>query len=402
MLYFAEIKNKLVYTEADSYVGKLIDLIFFPFDAPNITKLAIQTKNEKTIFIPLAYFKKINDVIVVAKDFKPVNLDSNELYVGHSLLDRQIIDVRGNKIVRVNDVLIQEKNNFLIAGVDIGLLGILRWLKIEDWLLKFTDLFGIKINTSVVPFSDVQSLELGKDKVMLNRRVEKLEKIHPADLADYLETTAFSNVSRIINVLDENFAVDVINNLNINYQRALFRSFSPEKAAKILAQIDPDEAVDILLTLSSRRKEPIIANLLPEKKKEISYLLELSKTPIGGLIAPEFITASPEDNVRKVIDKIKKESVDFAFLNYVYVLNKEQQLVGVFDLHELLIQDLSTPVYKFMINNVISIYLSTPEEIALKKMLKYKIHALPVINNKKHLLGIVPYDNIAGFALQKL
>ncbi len=401
MLYFAEIKNKLVYTEADSYVGKLTDLIFFPFDTPSITKLVVRDK-EKTLFIPLTYLKKINDVVTITKDFYPANLDKNELSVGQSLLDRQIIDVRGHKIVRANDILIQDKNNFLIAGVDIGFLGILRWLKIEDFLLKFTDLVGIKINTNVLPFSDIQSLELGKGKVMLNRRAEKLAKIHPADLADYLETTAFSNVSHIINALDENFAVDVINNLNINYQRALFRSFPPEKAAKILTSLDPDEAVDILLTLSSRRKDSIINNLPPAKKEEINYLLELSKTPIGGLISPEFITVSPEDSIRKVIDKIKKESVDFAFLSDIYVLNKEQQLVGVFNLHELLMQDLSTPVYKFMVNNVISIYLSTPEEIAFKKMLRYKIHALPVINSKKHLLGIVNYDNIAEIVLKNL
>lgn len=99
------------------------------------------------------------------------------------------------------------------------------------------------------------------------------------------------------------------------------------------------------------------------------------------------------------MDKIKKETADFSFLNYVYVVNKEEQLVGVLNLHELMMQDPSTPIYKFMTSNVIAVYLTTPEEIVFKKMLKYQIHALPVINSKKHLLGIVTFDNIAEFAL---
>lgn len=399
MLYFAEIKNKPVYNEADVYVGKLIDLIFYPTDAPNITKLVIQDKNKQRLVISLSHLKKINDVVVIAKDYLPLEVDPNELSIGQALLDKQIIDVRGQKVVRVNDVLIQEKNGYLIAGVDIGILGILRWLKLEDLLLKFVDIFGIKLNVPILPFAEIRPLELSGGKVALNRAAEKLEQIHPADLADYLDSTAFANVHRIVNALDNNYAANVIGNLNINYQRSLFRHFSPEKAATILSLLDPDEAVDVLLTLSLRRKESIINALSIDKHQEINYLLDLAKTPIGGLLTSEYIKVYPEDTVRRVMDKIKKETADFSFLNYVYVVNKEEQLVGVLNLHELMMQDPSTPIYKFMTSNVIAVYLTTPEEIVFKKMLKYQIHALPVINSKKHLLGIVTFDNIAEFAL---
>jgi Mg/Co/Ni transporter MgtE len=242
---------------------------------------------------------------------------------------------------------------------------------------------------------------LGKGKVILNRAAERLEQIHPADLADYLERTNILNINKIVTLLDEDFAAEVIGNLNINYQTALFRGLKEARAARVINLIDPDEAVDILLTLSPRRRSLIIESLPPDKKIEMQYLLNLSKTPIGGHITSEFLTVSPEDRVRQVIEKIKKETGDFSFLNYIYVLNNNQ-LVGVFNLHELIMQGLNNLVYKFMIQNVITIHLTTPEEIALKKMFKYRIHALPVVDRQNHILGIVTYDQIATFALAKL
>jgi magnesium transporter len=106
--------------------------------------------------------------------------------------------------------------------------------------------------------------------------------------------------------------------------------------------------------------------------------------------------------VGETIDKIKKETVDFTYLNTVYIVNEKDELVGVFNLHELLLQDKETPVYKFMIQHVIVVHLTTPVEIAIKKMLKYKLNALPVIDEDKKLLGIVTFDDLASVILGKL
>jgi len=127
----------------------------------------------------------------------------------------------------------------------------------------------------------------------------------------------------------------------------------------------------------------------------------LSKTTIGGLLTTEFITVSSNCTVAEAIGKIKKETEDFYFLNYVYVVNNDNQLVGVFNLHKLLLQNLDVPVYKFMTQNVIIIHLTTPGEIAIKKMLKYKIQALPVINEQKNMIGIVNVDDLTKYILKK-
>lgn len=397
MYYFSEIFHKKIVTEDNVLVGKLEDLIFLASENPYITKFVIKFNSGKKEIVPIKYLKKINDKIVIDKNYLIGNLEENELYLLKNLLDKQIIDIKGNKIVRVNDISIGYiKNKYLVLGVDIGILGIIRRLRFlgGDFLYKLMRFFKIKITSDFLSWADIQPLELMRGKVKLRKKEEKLERIRPEDLADYLERTNIKNTKKFLKILDIEEAAEVLSNFNFNYQTALFKTFKPETAAKFVSYMEADEAVDLLLTLNQKKREEII-NLLSGKIKEnILKLLNLPQTEIGGLVSTEFITVQPDDTVIEVINKIKKEAANFSYLQDVYVVNKNNELIGVFNLHELLIQDSETPVYKFMIENVIVIHLTTPIEIALKKMLKYKIYTLPVINFKKQIEGVLSLDDL--------
>lgn len=398
MLFFSELKGKNVCTEDGINVGKLDDFIFKVGEKPSVNKIVVIDKKKKDLIIPIDYLKKINREVIIFKNFRTDELQQNELFILRNLLDKQIIDLKGAKIVRVNDVVFQKQGeNLILTGVDISLLGILRWLKLEDFvvnLLKSLTFLKIRLVPTLLSWSDIQPLELARGIVKLKKEEKKLKNIRPEDLADYLETTTITNVKRTLDIMDKNQAIEVINNLNLNYQAALFRQYSPQKAASILSLIDPDEAADILLTLSEKRKEAILSYLSSEKKKELLSLIKFSKTPIGDLLTTEFLTVYPNNTVKEVIDKIKKQTGDFYYLNNVYVINQEKQLLGVFNLHELILQNLDTPVYKFMITNPITLHLTTPKKIALKKVIKYKISTLPVIDREKRILGIVSFDDL--------
>lgn len=394
MLYFSELKNRKVYTEDNIFFGKLKDIIFLVSDTPTITKLVVKTRSDSDLVIPLKFLARMDGDITIGKNFQTSKLEDNELYLANNLLDNQIIDIAGNKIVRVNDVVIQDKPGYYIAGVDIGLLGLLRWFGLEDFLLRILGKMGIKVTSRFLSWGDVHPLELTRGHVKIKKEQTKLDKIRPEDLADYLEKTNTSNISRILKVLDEKTATDVINNLSINYQTGLFKQFSSEKAAKLLSNMDSEEAVDILLTLSKKKREKIMSFLNDKTYKEIEYLLSLSKTPIGKILTTEFLTAESTDRVKEAIAKIRKETHDFYTLYHVYVVNKEKQLVGAFDLHELLLQKPEARVYKFMTQNLSVIYLTTPEIVVLRKIVKYKINSLPVVDKDKHILGIVRFDDV--------
>src|SRR3989338_5279269 len=309
MLYFSEIVGKKVYTEDDIHIGYLEDLIFLVAENPIVTKIVIRDKSNQRLIISTDYLQKVNKYLTIEKEFLVTYLEENELYLVKNLLDMQIIDLKGNKIVRVNDVALQEdKDKLSIAGVDIGILGIFRRLRIgAENFYKIASLF--------LSWADIQPLELIRGNVKLRKKEEKLERVRPEDLADYLERTNVINARKFLKILDTEKAAEVIGNLNINYQTALFKNFHIDKAAKLITFLDPDEAVDVLLTLSKKKREEVLEKLSPKIKDQIIHLLDLSKEPIGGLLTTEYLTVGPDDTVRQVIEKIKNETKDFSSLD---------------------------------------------------------------------------------------
>jgi CBS domain-containing protein/sporulation protein YlmC with PRC-barrel domain len=402
MLYFSELKNKTIRTEDGVKVGNLKDLIFFASEQPTVTKIYIRASKKMYIIVPIQYVKRINGDITLTKNYQTAELEENEIYVDKNLLDKQIIDIQGNKIVRVNDVVFQDKPHLYIAGVDIGILGVLRWLRIERAVFNLFLSIGIKLTSQFLSWGYIQPLELARGRVKLKKENEKLERIPPEDLADHLEKTNIINIKRILNLLDKKYAAEVVGSLNMNYQGALFRQLSPENAAKILTFVDPDEAVDILLTLSSKRRENIIGFLPDDVKKRLSYLLKYATTPVGEYMTTEYMTVSPKNTVAEVLEMIRLHTTSFSNLEYIYVINTHDELAGVFTLHELLIQKSDTVVYKFMTQNVSVVHLKTPKEIAIKRMLKYKLTGIPVIDNNRHILGIITFDDITEYLIEKL
>ncbi|MBI1862553.1 magnesium transporter [Candidatus Microgenomates bacterium] len=398
MIYFSELKNKKVFTEDNVFVGRLRDLVFRASENPLITKVLIVSQSKEQMMIPVDYLKKMHGDygdVILRKHYELQALSDDEMFVGKNLLDNQIIDIAGDKMVRVNDVAIQEKPEYILAGVDIGVLGILRWFGLEDRANKILAAFKVNLTSRFLSWADIQTLELTRGHVKIKKEQTKLDKIRPEDLADYLEQTNVSNISSIIKMLDVQRAADVINNLNLNYQIELFKQFSIEEAAKIVKHMDAEESADVLASLTKSRRAKIMELIDEKSRKEIEYLLHLSKSPVGDIITTEYTTVNPHQSVREVIDQIRQVTREFNDMHYVYVLNKDEQLVGVFSLHELLLQQLDAQVYKFMNPNVTVVYLSTPESVVLRKLLKYKLYALPVIDSERHIIGLVTFDDVS-------
>ena len=413
MLYLSELNGKRVVTDNGTKLGRLTDLVFLAADQPMVTKLVVLGRDKQAHTIPTRFLKSINRVITIAAHFEEAGIVENELFVNVNLQDQQIIDVSGNKVVRVNDVVLQDKPariatqsvaggpQLLVAGGDIGLLGILRWFGADETIGKLLRNLNIAVTSRFLSWADIQPLELTRGTVVMKQESQKLKKLLPEDLADHLEQMNVENVQHILELLSEPQAAEVIENLNISFQSSLFKQFYPKKAANIIERIDPDEAIDILLTLQEKKRTDIMAELSREKKAELTRLLKFAKTPIGDLITSEFLTVSPEDTVQKIKSIIKTKTRDFSTLHSVYAVNKTGQLVGVANLHELLQQDNDTLLYRFMIPSVVIIHLETPVEIAIKKMLKYKVDTLPVVDERKQPIGIVTFDDLAGEMLKK-
>ena len=407
MIYFSEIKNKRVYTEDGLLIGTLDDAVFTLTETPQIVKIVVKPLkqiSQEALYIPHQYLLRMSPTVAVSKNYETTILAENELFVFKNLVDKQIIDMSGQKVVRVNDVVIQHKNGnfFFIGGVDIGLVGILRRFGADKIIEKVSAFFGKGLTSTIIPWSNIQPLELTRGKVVLNIKQEKLQKLHPADLADYLEATNVRNIVKIIDLLDKEFAAKVIAELNLNYQISLLKKLAFEKTVKILSLIDPDEAVDILTQFSSKRREGVLKSLPRDRRSEIEHLLKLEDTVVGQYLTTEVLTVKSSDTAAKVIEVIRKETRDMSFLPYVYVVNGQNQLHGVLSLHDLLLQTVETPIYKFMIQNVIVIHLHTSLYSVFRKLIKYKLAALPVVDVNKKIIGMITMDDIGENFLSKI
>lgn len=404
MFYYSSIHTKKVYTQDGTLLGKLDDLIISLSSVrPKVSKLLVKNLKNEKIIIPWQDLVSLNDKIIVKKNYTVTELESDELFILRNIFDKQIIDLTGNKIVRANDVSLQKRGeNLYLVGVDVGFLGILRRLGLEEIFLKLTHFLKVKIKPKLLSWADIQPLELTRGFVKLKKKQEKLNRLLPEDLADYLEKTSIENVSKIIELLDDKRAAEVINDLNLNYQAALFKKFSSKQAVEIIKYLDPDEAVDILLILSEKKRQEILDYLPTEKKQKLLHLIKHSKTSIGELMTTEYIKVKPEMTLKEVINLIKKEARDFYFLTTIYVVNKNDELIGVLNIHELLVNNWDLPVYQVMHQNLVVVRLTTPQEVAIKKMLKYDLQVLPVIDEKRHLLGIVTIDDLSDYLLEKL
>jgi len=401
MLYFSELQQKPVYNDKVIQVGYLKDLLFRYAEIPVITKLVIETLAQEKQIIALSDLKKIAEHITIAKDHQINHQADDELSIAKNLLDRQVIDLTGDKVVRINDIIITETPNLYISGIDISIWGILRRLGLLRTSLNLLHKFKIPVKMEALSWGEIQSLELEQGKIQMKVREEKIAKIRPEDLADHLQSTNISNIKIFLQKLNLVKAAEVFASLTAAHQTELIRRFKHDQAAQLLQLLDPDEAADILLSLGESRRTSILESLPAEKKEELTLLLHHSSSPMGELMTTEFFDVNSDLTVKEVIGKISKETSDFACLYAVYVLNEKSQLVGVFSLHELLMQLPDTQVFKFMIQNPITINLSTPAEIALHRLLRYNLSALPVINNQKHVLGMVTLDDLRDYIKYK-
>lgn len=401
MLYFSELSGKKVFTEDKKYIGRVADLLFVPNETPLVTKFAVKTTKGDTILIPDQEIRKNGIGYIVSNNYKPEEQTENEISLLLKLQNHQIVDIDGAKVIRVNDVVISEVPDYTISGIDVGVLGIFRWIGTSDLVSKLLRALNIKYDTDFIPWSEIEASEVAKGRIILKSEKARLERIHPADLAEHLEHATIRNVLKSLRVMDEKLSARVVSDLNVDYQREIFQQFNPSHAAQILSLIPPDDAVDVLLSLDAQKKEKILEHISKEKKELILYLIDHAKTPIGHLMSTEYIAVPSDVSAKVAIGRIRKNTQDFSELLYVYAVNNKDQIVGVVNIHELLIQRVDDPLYKFMNQNLVLGRLTTPKEILLRRMIKYKLYAIPIVDDNRKILGIVSLQDIAEEKLEK-
>ena len=410
----------------------ILNDVYIDFEDSYPEIFAIQIKKRKRVFsiywqdIKIFSTKEIivkksttlNEEILCKKIKKPKTNILKESYqkeaqnypsLGKVILDKQIVDTSGKKVVRVNDIQFIKSGPFLrVTNVAVGLRSIIRRLGFEPFVDSIIKIFNKNSNylnkESLINWKFVHTIpnKSAHQNVKLNLSNDQLNDLHPADLADILEDLDSFGRNEIFNNLGTHLAAETLSEIEPDFQALLIKEKPPKKIAEIIENLGTDEAVDILKELEEEKADEIISNLDDsEFQVDINELLEYKPNVAGGLMTTEMFTVSPQNTKSQIIEKIKKDHEDYDTIYDIFIIDEKESLLGTCTLKKLLTQNDNDKISFFMKKKDESMTFQPQthwKEIA-QHMSKYNMNNVPITNNKGHLLGLVTVDDILPWLL---
>jgi len=315
------------------------------------------------------------------------------------LLDQQIIDVHGRKVVRVNDVELESTplNSHLllnIVAVDVGARGAIRRLS-KGLVPSFTMRALLeRIPHRVIPWEYVDLLEIDPARrVKLKIAYEGLAKMHPADIADIVEDLAPAEREAVFETIDEEVAAETLEELDPDVKVSVVESLDKDRAADILEEMDPDAAADLLGDLTEERSDAILEEMEPEERREVTQLLEFGEHTAAGRMTTEYIAVPETAGVDAAIDALKTFEGSREALAPIYLTGEGQRLVGSVPLVKIAISPASAQLSDLS-ESYVACAPDTPESEVAALFDKYNLITLAVVDEHGRLAGIITADDV--------
>ena len=399
MPYLSDLMGKPVTDVEGEPIGQVTDLIASLHGAmphPEIVALALK-RPRATILVP---FSDIAVLIAPAipltrqlRDVVPYALGEQDLHLVRDVLDKQIIDTNGIRVVRVNDLeLVRVNGHFYVANVDIGSLGLLRrlgLLKPAQWLAAR---LGRELRSSSISWDDVELLP-GDQPMRLRVPSDKITELHPADLAEIIGDLSRTESNRLLESLDAKTVADTLEEVEPDFQASLVESMPDEKVADVLEEMAPDEAADLLAELPQDRSRELLSLMVHEEAEGIRRLLAHPEDTAGRIMTTEYVAVGPDLTAEQAIAALRGMAEEAETIFYVYVTDADGCLLGVFSLRDLVYARPETPVTDFMHRRVVSVRLRDSQEQVAQVVAKYNLLAVPVVDDEGCLQGIVTADD---------
>jgi magnesium transporter len=399
-LYISSVLNKRIINPSGQVIGKLWDVAIAPGDTlPIVTGLLL--KQGKYVYtVPWQQVVLFNPLVVsvagTTTDYQAYEATSGSILLRRDVLDKQIVDVNGAKVVRVNDVKLAPYEDLLcIFSVDIGFRGLLRRIGYEKlWSLVQKD-----IPHSEIGWQFVNTLEINAAGLTLSMAREQLADMHPADIAEIIANIPRSSVQHVLNSLDHETAGEAIHELEPELRSHIISFMDSEHASDILEEMSPDEAADVLGDLPEEKAQELLRLMDKEEAEELQELMEHEDDTAGGLMNHEFIAISEDTTVGSALAEIKRQAEEVETIYYAYVLDADERLVGVISLRELLIGNPELPVSEVMTEQLKTVDVETEPDVILALLAKYDLIAIPVLDEEGKMAGVVTIDDVVELFL---
>jgi CBS domain-containing protein/sporulation protein YlmC with PRC-barrel domain len=388
-------------------VGKLEDILIDGTEKkmPPIVALSMKKNPLDIEFIPASQIASLWPSITLKigadkiRHYKP---SGHELPLLNRVLDQQIVDTEGKRLVRVNDLQIARAGEqFVLTGVDVSGTGLLRRLGLEKIGRSIGNAFNRTPKSVVIPWEFVASIE-HDDPLRLSVSQNKLVKMPPADIAAIVDELDRHTTTALLEGFDNQALADTLEESSPELQMTILSNMTPERAADILEEMDPDEAADLLADLPDGTSEALLGLMEHEDAQEVRTLLAYPEDTAGGIMTTEFAHVPDHITVGEAIHYLRhsEDAQDDEVMYYVHILDPNRQLRGIITLRDLVMANPTSAVRQWVEMEEITVEPLTPQKEVAYLIAKYDLLSIPVVDpDNKEMLGIVTVDDAIDVVL---
>lgn len=404
--YLSQVLGMKIYSRDNEVIGKVLDLLVYSDPAlsgeplrPNVVAVKTGSKTHP-VYYSFSNFEigKVKDSISIQCSKKQYIEDeelARYLPLKENILDQQIVDINGRKLVRVNDVrLASIPSGTYVVAVDVGAEGLLRRLGIAETIKIFASVVRLPIPSKFILWDDVDTLDTANLNIKLGKPLTKLQMLHPSDLADIVEEMGRSSRTTVFNSLDEEQAADVLEEMDPKLQVDVIESLSLAKAADLLEKMPADEAADIIDLLESDKAESLLNEMDKETSTEVRELLEYSNQLVGSIMSTDFMSFHENETVEQALATIRETKPEEPLLYNLFVVTHNGKLLATVSLRNLVVSEPSVILKDIMRKNPVSVEDNDKLDSLAEIVSKYNLLAVPVVNKHQMLEGMVVIDDI--------
>jgi flagellar motility protein MotE (MotC chaperone)/sporulation protein YlmC with PRC-barrel domain len=410
-LALTELLGAPVFDTAGSQCGRVRELAVAPQeDRARVAMFIVRTKAGDRL-LPSAMVGSIDGGIyatTAVSTWNPVNGAEGLFLLERDLLDQQIIDVHGRKVVRVNDVDLNEEISnshtvLRVGAVDVGVRGaIRRLLKGVVPMLALRTLLH-KVPPRLIPWEFVDLIETDPARrVKLKISHERLARLHPADIADIVEELAPAEREAVFQTLDEGVAAEALEEVEPRVQKSIVESLNSERAAEIVEEMDPDAAADLLADLPEERTSEILQEMAPQERKEMVELLEFGENTAAGRMNTDYIALGVSATAHDAVEALRHFEGGVETVSTMYLVDSRGTLAGAVPLAKLVLANPATPMLSLTQEPLIFATGNTKENQVAELFDKYNLLTLPVVDENRKLTGVITSDDIISLLRSKL
>ena len=410
-LALSELLGSTVYDATGSVCGRVREVALAPQeDRSRVASFIVKTGSGNRVLPFSAVTQMVSGIraSTTEAEWIPVNGAEGLFLLGRDLLDQQVIDVHGRKVVRVNDVdfyqeTAQNRLVLKIEGVDVGARGAIRRLLKGVIPLAVLRALLQRIPPREIPWEFIDLIETDPARrVKLKISHERLAKLHPADIADIVEDLAPDEREAVFETLDEEVAAGAMEELEPKVQKSVVESLDSDRAADIVEEMEPDAAADLLADLPQERTEEILVQMQPEERQEVTELLEFEENTAAGRMTTEYIALPVTATAHDAIEAMRTFEGRMESMGTIFLIDSHGTLAGAVPLVKIVLAPSSTPLLALTQEPLISCHEDAKEKEFAELFDKYNLLTLPVIDEKNHLTGVITPDDVINMLRSKL